>query len=172
MKKILLLIVMLVICITSAFAKRDVRLKSGDLKVLTENANVICELDLKDAAWEEDESLKKHLGDRYDGIVETIAEAWPTFFTKYSEHLKISTDAPKYKVLMKLTNFEKSIMKGKWSKPVGVEFYGEIYFIDIASGETVLTITIDGEDGEYDWDEKSRYAKTVEEICESMFELD
>ncbi len=170
MRRLIAFVVLWAIAAVAALAARDVRVKSGDVNVLKEKVAVVCVLDIEGATWEDDESFKEHCDEDYDLRVKLLNESWPQFFAQYSEGPVVSPDAPKYKVVFKITKFEKSIAKSMWGK-IGVEFYGEISFIDFATGQPALVVTIDGKEGKYDYVENDRYPKTMEAVCESLFGL-
>ncbi len=170
MRKIVALLVLWVTTAVAACAARDVRLKSGDINVLKEKVAVECVIDVEGATWEDDEPFKEHCGEDYDLRIKLLNESWPKYFAQYSKGPVVSGDAPKYKVVFKITKFEKSIGKSSWGK-IGVEFYGEISFVDLSTGLPVLVVTIDGEEGKYDYVENDRYPKAMESVCKSMFKL-
>lgn len=170
MNKILLSVVFFLSAAVSAFAGKDVKVKSGDIHVLEQKVAFRCVVELDGATWEEDETFKEHCGEDYDLRVKIIKESWPKFFAKYSNGPIVSDENPVYKAVFKLTNLEKSIAKSMWGK-IGLEYYGEVYIVNIATGETVLTISINGKDGPYDYVENDCYAKTMDAMCEDIFDL-
>ena len=170
MNKTLFFTLLFALSSVMAWAGKDVRVKSGDVNVLKEKVAVVCQVDLEGATWEEDETFKQHCGEDYDLRVKLINESWPKFFAQYSEGPVVAAENPKYNVVFKLTNLDNSIAKSMWGK-IGVELSGEISFIDVATGQAALVITVDGENGKYDYVENDRYPKAVEAVCESMFDL-
>ena len=171
MNKILLSLVFFLSAV-SAFAGKDVKVKSGDIHVLEQKVAFQCVVDLDGATWEEDETFKEHCGEDYDLRVNIIKETWPKFFAKYSEGPVVSDENPVYKAVFKLTNLEKHLQKRRsWYGQLGVEFYGEVDIVEIASGRTVLIIAVDGKSGQHDYVENDRYAKTMDAMCEDIFDL-
>lgn len=173
MNKIILSIVFLLVASVSAFAGKDVKVKSGDKKVLKQEAVFQCVVELDGATWEEDESFKTHCGNEYEQRVKTLQEFWPKFFAKYSKGPVVSDEAPVYKAVLRLTNFEKSIFYAEVGKKgkIGLEFYGEVEIIEIATGRSVLTLKIESKTGPYDYFENGRCIKTMDALCEDIFDL-
>ncbi len=168
MKKTLT-IMMAVLLSMTAMAK--VKVTSGSPAFLKEEATAVIEFDYSEAAWEEDQSYKTWCGEDYDTRVKLSKESFIFAFNKNSKKMKIndgSKDA-KYRIIFKVENMEQKV-GGNWGQ-FYVRCYGTITVQDIATGETVCTISISKEGGDTDYVPNDRISSCFSEIGKKVAKL-
>lgn len=168
MKKIVLLVAACLMAIT-AFSKSDLKVQSGSMAWAKEKVKVVVEFNFSYAKWDEKEDFKTWCGEDYEPRVNNCLNGFIQGFNKKSKGAQATTseEGAKYRIVVKIANMD-------WRTDIfGVPgqlyalCWGIIEVTDIATGESVCTIQVDGANGDGDFIPNDRFTKcytTVGEI--------
>ena len=172
MKKFVLLVAAFVMAMTS-FAKSDLKVKSGSMAWAKENAKVSVKFDFLSAKWDKEEDFKKWCGDDYETRVNKSLNGFIKGFNNKSKAAQAtaSDDGAKYRIVVKIDNMDwRQSFSGMWGQFYAL-CWGMIEVTDIATGENVCTIEIDGANGDGDFTPNDRFTKCYEEVGETLAKL-
>lgn len=169
MKKIVLLVATCVMAMTS-FAKSDLKVKSGSMAWAKEKVKVAVKFDFSYAKWDKDADFKTWCAEDYEARVNNSLNGFIKGFNNKSKGAQATANEEdaKYRIVIKIANMD-------WRADIfGIpgQFYalcwGIIDVVDIASGESVCTIEVDGANGDGDFVPNDRFTKCYETVGETL----
>ena len=169
MKKIILLVAACVVAMSS-FAKSDLKVKSGSMAWAKEKVKVAVKFDFSMTKWEEKEEFKAWCGEDYDVRTRIINDNFTLGFNNKTKGAELSQneEGAKYRMVVKIGNMEMHQSPfGMWGQ-LHVRCWGTIEVFDIASGECVCTVEIDGACGDGDYVPNDRFAKCYDAVGETL----
>ena len=185
MKTRVLFIALLFIGILSAKAANPVTISAGSAAALKNCGEVVCVFDYSNATIK-GKPLMEYLESRGEDFVrdwptdtETINMSFMTFFNmknKLGIQMVSASETAKYKFVltyseMDLGNGGSSLAPFSNAKAGGFIMSGTANFIDISTGETVLSFAIDELKGLGGFTETSRRTTTHFDLTKKMFKL-
>ncbi len=172
MKKIILLAAAIVLAMTS-FAKSDLKVKSGSMAWAKENASVSVMFDFSSAKWDNDQDFKTWCGEDYEARAKNSINGFINGFNNKSKGAKATEneDGAKYRIIVKINNMDwRQSFTGMWGQFYAL-CWGTIEVTDIATGESVCTIEIDGANGDGDFAPNDRFTKCYKEVGETLAKM-
>ena len=161
----------LIAALLGVTAMAKVKVTSGSASFLNEEATAEIVFDYTEAAWEEDQSYKSWCGEEYDTRVKLSKEAFIFAFNKNSKKMKINDGGKnaKYRITFKIENMEQKV-GGNWGQ-FYVRCNGTITVQDIATGETVCSVSVHKEGGDTDYVPNDRISSCFSEIGKKVAKL-
>ena len=146
-----------------------VKLLSGSIDVLKENATAVLEMDYSETTWEKDEVYELWCGNDFEERVNLSTKAFEKRFNITSKGLKIKTEEnAKYKIVFKVIDLEQHQSMSMWGR-LTMEVTGKIDIINIATGENVLSLQLTTIQGEADFAMGDRIIKAFSNVAERLF---
>lgn len=170
MKKAFMMLMASLLC-SSAFAvKNKVTIKSGNISVLKETANMLLEMDYSTTTWEIDDDYKAWSGNDYEERVRVSHTAFKNRFNNVSKGLKIADNNAKYKMVFKVDNLEQHQGMSMWGR-FTMAITGTIEIIEINTNKSVLVIDVMQAKGNPDYAMKDRIKEAFGELAERLYKL-
>jgi hypothetical protein len=150
MKKILLLVFSALIC--AGVSARDFNVTSGKTTCMKDKgATAIVKIDFTGCTWENEMTLEEFSGEEYAERAVIALDNFIIGFNDSTKGLKVSAadDNAKYLMTVHITNMDRKQAGSAfvWGQ-MCLKFAGEVTVVDIATGENVCTIEIDGYKGQ------------------------
>ena len=170
MKRVLTTTILLLTA-ASLFAAKPLKVTKGSLDVLREDATATWTIDLSQATFEKKQAFEPWCEGDYESRVQRMNDTFFESFNNYSKGLKLVNEgsAP-YKLTFTVSNFERKQGPGMWGS-MFMRVYGTIEIIEVASGETVCEIEVNGVKGDTDFDENDRFPKVMDWLCRDIFKM-
>ena len=163
---------MLTFLFVNVFAGKGniVKLLSGNIDVLHENATALLEFDYNGTTWEEDDDYKQWCGDDYDERVRLSISAFEKSFNATSDGLEIVKEQnAKYKIVFKVIDLEQhQSFWGMWGQ-LTMEVNGKIDIINNETNEKVLSLLLITIQGKFDYTMTDRIKKAFSNVAERLF---
>lgn len=165
MKRILLVVSCLLICLTLS-AANPFKVIKGEKPVFKEGETAVLEVDMSETTWEDTETMKHHF-DEYDKLLESISDIFRITINRNSTTVKIkNTDDPSYKFVFRPDNFFCKV--GSFYKKVTI-VWGAFDVIDLSSNEVLCTIKITKFTGlDSDYVEAESVVKCIANLAEKL----
>lgn len=169
MKKLFLFAMTMVLSM-AVFAKSDLKVKSGSMAWAKEKVQVVVKFDFSYAKWDKDTDFKTWCAEDYEARLNNSVNGFIKGFNNKSKGAQATTneDGAKYRVVVKIANMD---WRPDFFGIPGQLFalcWGVIEVSDIASGEVVCTIEIDGANGDSDFVPNDRFTKCYELVGETL----
>lgn len=169
MKKLLILMCLIMSCMMS-FAKSLAG--SGNTNVLKENATAVLDIDYSKAIYREYHAFQSEKVVNFAKKGANDKESFTEFFNKSSQGMKISSEDAnaKYKVLIELSKIRMDI--GHWAPGSSrIQFWGTVKVINIATGNTECTFTLNKFQGRDRYGDDLIYANGFAHLGEDIAQL-
>lgn len=167
MKKTLITFLAVMLAVT-AMAK--VKVTSGSAACMREKATAIVVFDYSAATFDKDQRYEAWCGEDFAERVEKSTEAFVNGFNKKSKGLRIEGDESqaKYRIVVKVGDVDQSMsMSCSWGQ-MSFKCSAVITVEEIATGETVCTVTVDEERGDCDYTPLDRITDCFSEIGKEL----
>lgn len=141
MKKTITIIALLVIS-TLTFAGKPLKVKSGNINFLKEDAVAKIEMDYSNTTWEKKNSYKEFCAEEYDGRVEQSGISFIEGFNTTSKALKLtnSDEEAQYTLVVHVADLERKFQDIAYFY---IRVCGTITVMNNQTGEEVCEIEID-----------------------------
>lgn len=169
MKRYIVTLLMAVMIVMGMNAS-SLKVISGSLDVLKEQANATYELDFSNTRWEKKQDFKSWCGEDYNTRIESMNTEFKTSFNNFSKGLQIADTTPKYEVVFCVDNFERKQGMGMWGSCY-IKVYGTINVINLSDNSTALSVEVKGQGGDTDFVENDRFPKTIFSLCKELFKI-
>ncbi|MCD8304783.1 MAG: hypothetical protein LUC86_08185 [Prevotellaceae bacterium] len=172
MRKLSVALYVVLIC-GVAFAGNPCKVLSGEEKlesILGEKVFMSLEIDWAETLYDNRGEAKPVLGEDYDFIVNDCERSFITGFNEKSngpKFLQTSSDV-KYKCVFKVTNVNRIARSPGYATKHVAQVWGSVKIVDLSTGETLVSISIDGAKGDRDLYARECYGKTFYEIGKTI----